>query len=375
MKPAISSGVFVFTDKKTLVPMEPAEFASEDDLQSMLAEFPSLLSGDQIDPTMPRKWLLVKREKAVPDEDGAAGRWSLDHLFLDQEGVPTLVEVKRGNNTDIRRKVVGQMLDYAANCLVYWPVEGLQADLDETCKARQKTSFEAISEAFGAGVDEEQYWSAVKTNLTAGKIRMLFVADKIPRELRRIIEFLNTQMDPAEVLGLELRQFAGQNLKTIVPIVVGRTEEADQKKSATKRPIRIWDEGSIFDDLRARRPESEVQTARQLVDWMKSSGGQLSFGSGAQDGSISIVFNKNGSTFRPFNLFTYGRLEWQFKYMNSMPFNDAAGKRELLSRINSIEGISIKEEYLTQRPAVSLSAFPPHSVKLEQLIEALGWAV
>jgi hypothetical protein len=375
MKPANSSGVFVLTDKKTLVPMEPAEFASEDDLQSLLAEFPALLSGDQIDPTAPRKWLLVKREKPVPDEDGATGRWSLDHLFLDQEGVPTLVEVKRGNNTDIRRKVVGQMLDYAANCLIYWPVEGLQADLDETCKARQKSSFEAIAEAFGGGVNEDQYWSTVKTNLSAGKIRMLFVADRIPRELRRIIEFLNTQMDPAEVLGLELRQFAGQNLKTIVPIVIGRTEEADQKKSATKRLARIWDETSIFDDLQARRPESEVQTARQLIDWMKSSGGNLAFGSGAQDGSISTMFDKNGATFRPFNFFTYGRLEWQFKYMNCRPFNDVKGKRELLQRINSIDGVSIKEEYITQRPAVSLSAFPPHSVKLRQLIETLDWAV
>jgi hypothetical protein len=25
-----------------------------------------------------------------------AGRWSLDHLFLDQDAIPTLVEVKRG---------------------------------------------------------------------------------------------------------------------------------------------------------------------------------------------------------------------------------------------------------------------------------------
>jgi len=32
-------------------------------------------------------------------------------------------------------------------------------------------------------------------------IRMLFVADRIPAELRRIVEFLNEQMDPAEVLA------------------------------------------------------------------------------------------------------------------------------------------------------------------------------
>ena len=30
---------------------------------------------------------------------------------------------------------------------------------------------------------------------------MIFIADKIPPELRRVVEFLNLQMDPAEVLA------------------------------------------------------------------------------------------------------------------------------------------------------------------------------
>ena len=206
MKSGNSSGVFVLRDKDTLVPMEPAHFASEDDLQGLLAKFPALLSGDQVNPTDPRKWLLVKREKLVPDEDGGAGRWSLDHLFLDQDGVPTLVEVKRQSDTRIRREVIGQMLDYAANCLVYWPVEGLQADLEETSKARGVSMADALTEILGEGTNLEEFWSSVKTNLNAGRVRLLFVADRIPKELRRIIEFLNEQMDPAEVLGLELRQ-------------------------------------------------------------------------------------------------------------------------------------------------------------------------
>jgi hypothetical protein len=60
---------------------------------------------------------------------------------------------------------------------------------------------------------------------------MLFVADRIPAELRRIVEFLNEQMDPAEMLALELQQFSGEGLKTIVPTVFGQTEDAQQRKS------------------------------------------------------------------------------------------------------------------------------------------------
>jgi hypothetical protein len=61
---------------------------------------------------------------------GSGNRWSVDHLFLDQDAVPTIVEVKRSTDTRIRREVVGQMLDYAANAVVYWPVEAIRAEFE-----------------------------------------------------------------------------------------------------------------------------------------------------------------------------------------------------------------------------------------------------
>jgi hypothetical protein len=50
--------------------------------------------------------------------------------------------------------------------------------------------------------DEEKFWQKVKENIGEGRIRMLFVADEIPRELKTIIEFLNIQMNKSEVLGV-----------------------------------------------------------------------------------------------------------------------------------------------------------------------------
>ena len=57
------------------------------------------------------------------------------------------------------------------------------------------------------------------------------LSDQIPNELKRIVEFLNGQMKSAEVLALELRQFEGQGLKTLVPMVYGQTQEAQQNKA------------------------------------------------------------------------------------------------------------------------------------------------
>lgn len=256
--------MFVLKDAKTLVEMQPAHFASEDDFQRLLADFPSLLAGDQIDAALPRRWVLVCREKTIPSEDGGGGRWSIDHLFLDQDGIPTLVEVKRQTDTRIRREVVGQMLDYAANGVAYWPVEEIRSSFESGSADPDG----AIVELVGPEGGVEAYWQKVKTNLQAGRIRMLFVADLIPPELRKIVEFLNKQMDPAEVLALELRQFEGQGLKTLVPMVYGQTQEAQQRKGSGA-PKRQWDEASIFAELERKSGAEAPRVAKAIAHWMK----------------------------------------------------------------------------------------------------------
>src|SRR6266851_3969207 len=106
-----------------LIPMEETAYASEDRLQDYLARYPDLLPGDQINPDAPRRWLLVTREMPVPGHALEGGRWSLDHLFLDQDAIPTFVECKRASDTRGRREVVAQMLDYAANGTEYWSID------------------------------------------------------------------------------------------------------------------------------------------------------------------------------------------------------------------------------------------------------------
>jgi hypothetical protein len=60
----------------------------------------------------------------------------------------------------------------------------------------------------------------------------VFVADVIPRELRRIVEFLNAQMTITDVLGVEVRQYRapGTDMITLVPRLIGATEAARDTK-------------------------------------------------------------------------------------------------------------------------------------------------
>lgn len=75
------------------VEMRASLFDSEDDLQDLVAPYPSLLGGAQMTPGDPRRWLLVQREMGVPIQAGGSDNFSADHLFVDHEAVPTVREV------------------------------------------------------------------------------------------------------------------------------------------------------------------------------------------------------------------------------------------------------------------------------------------
>ena len=178
----MSGGIYL-VQGGDLVEMAEQDYASEARLQELLAKYPNLLAGDQIDSDEPRRWLLVSREVSLASEEDGTGRWSVDHLFLDQDAVPTIVEVKRSTDTRIRREVVGQMLDYAANAVVYWPLETLRARFGESREDPQQDLLDFMDDL---SADPEEFWRKVKTNLQAGKVSLIVVADEIPVELRRL---------------------------------------------------------------------------------------------------------------------------------------------------------------------------------------------
>ena len=81
--------LFLIDGDNNLTPLSQSEYDSESLRQQLLAGHPGLLGGDQMGSGAPRQWLFVAREAPVPDKEGTAGRWSLGHLFLDQDAIPT----------------------------------------------------------------------------------------------------------------------------------------------------------------------------------------------------------------------------------------------------------------------------------------------
>ncbi len=351
--------IFLLRENDELLEMGEQHYESEDLLQRLLENHPNLLAGAMINRASPRRWLLIKREVGVPGEEGGGGRWSADHLFLDQDAVPTLVEVKRSTDTRIRREVVGQMLDYAANAAVFWSLEFLKASFESTCEKRGDDPDTALADFLGQEEDADEFWQQAKTNLQAGRLRLLFVADEIPPELRRIIEFLNEQMDPAEILGIEIKQFATGGLRTLVPSVLGQTEEAIRKKTAGgSRGGPQWTEERFFEHLALTHSAEEVGVARQLLDWSHRNATRVLYGRGSTAGSFVPVYDHESTEHQLFAVWSYGTLQVYFYwYQFKPPFDREEVRLRLLERLNEIPGVALPEEAIRKRPGLPLKLF------------------
>ena len=371
--------IYLLQDDGNLQSMSERSYVTEERLQVLLRDYPDLLAGDQIDEDQPRRWLLVSREVGVPFEEEGREWMSLDHLFLDQDAVPTLVEVKRSSDTRTRREVVGQLLDYASNAVAYWTVERLRAQFEAVCDERSEEADQLVASLIKSDVTDtaavEDFWERVATNLQAGKIRLIFLADEIPSELRRIVEFLNSYTTPVEVLAVEVRQYVGEGLKALVPRVIGQTTQAKARKSAGRKQTRKWDEPSFFRELEDRNDAIAVQVAQQILDWVRPRVTRVWWGEGVRNGSFVPVLTHNEVDHQLFAVWTNGGVEIYFYwYQYKAPFDSEQKRRELMRRLNAIEGVSLPEDAIDRRPSIPLNDLAPGDT-LDEFFEVFEWFI
>lgn len=360
--------IFVFNPEGALVPIFEKPYESEAIFQEMLAKYPELLlGGDERTPYS--GLLLIAREQGIAIEEGGGNYFSLDHLFVDQNGVPTLVEVKRRSDTRNRREIVAQMLDYASNGLAIWTVDDLRCSFEETWTKDGKDPATMLTDFLGEGSDPDGFWQTVEENIRTERIRMVFVADEISLEVRRIVTFLNRQMRSSEMLAIELRQFVGEGVRAFVPDVIVKPEPPPPP------PSHKWTEGRFMAELEKKAGLGVVDVARSIMDWGNRNGMTIEYGRGLRDGALYPVLDWRGTAYYPLIMWTYGRGEIQFKgFRTRPPFDNPEKLREFWSRLNAVPGISFPEDALSRRPAFSLKELEKPNA-LELFIEVLDWVI
>ena len=385
----MSSTIFVLTSDNAAQTIAERPFTREKPLQELLAREPALLAGDQIDPDSPRQFLLIAREVGIEDRSMGGSRWSLDHLFVDQDARPTLVEVKRGEDTRARREVVGQMLDYAANSTKYWPSGRIRQLFESRCQAEHlepSAQIAQLLEARGPTDTEvetenstlaapllDAFWNQVDANIAQGEIRIVFLADRLPDELVRIIEYLNGEMRCAEVVGIELRHYQRDDLRFLVPRVVGLSANKRSSRRARTGVTTRWDSESILDRIQKESGAKAAQVAECVMQWCDQRGFMRGF-TRAGVGSFVPEVPLGKHKVWPVAISGYGVIKFQLDHLahrgGGMKSHEA--RLELIRRLNTIHGVNIGEDRVNGQPSIALSQIA-RSESMQKLIEILDW--
>ncbi|MEB2673396.1 hypothetical protein [Bradyrhizobium japonicum] len=219
------------------------------------------------------------------------------------------------------------------------------------------------------GTTPPEFWEQVRTNLKATNIRLLFVADAIPIELRRVVAFLNEQMDAVEVLAVELRQFVSGDLKTIVPTVYGHRPISPKRATAQR-----WNEASLFAQFEQTLDEKELAIARAIYAWMLKGGRKVIFGNGKDYGSVYPVFKPNGVSINPAVLSAYDGLRLQFASLDKKPvFGLIPARQALMQQFNAIKGVALKDSDLAKYPSIPLRTIADDPEGEAKVLNALTW--
>jgi hypothetical protein len=338
-------GVYIVKSDGTTAPLLEVSTKNEDkELQRILELNLDLLPGEQIEPEDPRRWFLVKREMPILE-------WSIDFLFLDQNAVPTFVECKRYADTRARREVVGQVFEYVANAQREWTAVKLREVAEATAKQTGKTVEQYLHSLPAADFkDSESFFAKAEENLKNTIVRVVFFLEQAPQELKRLVEFLNSEMKNCDVLLVEARQYEKDGFRVVVPRLFGFTEQIRRTKelsnaSTSRKPIATdWD--SFVENARSKgMSESSIAKVRIVFETCEQLSAEIVWGRGVATGSFSPKWSALSPTGSVFSIYANGNLEMHF---SSFKVSEAAQRvvDSLANEMNRI-GFTLPANYLT----------------------------
>jgi hypothetical protein len=210
------------------LPPATSGYVNEYELQELLQAQPSLIEG-------------VSSE-AVSVREFGTGVGPADVVIVDTDGSITVVECKLASNADIRRTIIGQVLDYAARLAEFSAPEFI-----DRWRQRGGPDLETFFKR-----PESNGRAQLEANLEAGVFTLVLAVDAINVDLRRIVRYLNGHTSAGmRLLAIELRRAVHEQVEILIPTVYG-VESADDKdaRSASVR----WGHDSVDEWLRQQDP-------------------------------------------------------------------------------------------------------------------------
>jgi len=183
----------------------------------------------------------------------------LDILYVTREGRLVIVEAKLWRNPEARRKVVAQIIDYAAE-LGRWSYTDLEREVSKRRGRLGNTLFSIVREHYPE-IEEADFVDNVSRSLREGRFLLLICGDGIREELASIAEFLdrNTTLDLTfGLLELAIYRTDGGG-RLILPRILAKTVTIKRQVLRLEGGVPILiEEADGNDEPRPPSPDQQV---------------------------------------------------------------------------------------------------------------------
>jgi hypothetical protein len=325
--------------------LNPEPFDLEIRLQELLEQHPDLVLADLPSDQDRSIWTIGWE---VATEAG-----SIDLLMLDSTAQVWVVETKLASNSEVKKQVVGQVPGYAS-AVAGWDADRLNAVGTQYVNQRAATGhsslLEFLSDDLGDEASAQSLIDDAAAKLAQGDLIALIVVDDAPKELRRLVEFVNSHAT-FELLALKLEVLPHHDRRLFIPTVIGAIARSDDQRPRSRRK---WDRESILTEL-GKADAVAAEIAGNLIDWaIEEPLLEPYFGTGVSAGSFIAVAQLAGDDWIPtFAVYTSGHISPTWRYRKS--HNGAPFWLPMVEAFTEIGGEAQKLERSRQFPINALT--------------------
>lgn len=312
-----ATGPNVLLERVPLTGSSGTSAYSEDWLQDLLYKHPESLPIAEINAAF-SGLIPICREMQTPVGP-------IDVLYVTREGRIAVLEAKLWRNPEARRKVIGQILDYAKE-LSHWTYETLDAAI-RSARRRDQGAAQSLFEVVRAQydeLDEAQFIDTVSRSLRRGDLLLLIAGDGIRENVGAITNFIEDHGTLHFTFGLVemaiYRMPDGTHLvqprvlahsevirRIVVDVRGGQINQAElelegEQTESMPRPDleqqrekfstfwKEWMEKYPLDD-QSQPIKKPTTWTNQFFDMPKASGGRLAAVAGDMGGSVGVYLN------------------------------------------------------------------------------------
>jgi hypothetical protein len=331
--------------------VESLRYDGEAELQKLLADDPTLIPVADIRSAVSPLSVGI-REVSVP------GSGSIDILAFSNDGDIAIIECKLAANAEIKRKVVGQLFEYAA---FVWQMSYAELDAIISQKTGIPLADLVASKVTEGNFDRETFRNEITARLRDGDFILVIVVDEITDELERTIQFLNEAGGGRfSFHALEMERFGTDGTEILVPHLHGSAAASAPANAPGRQP---WTDERFFEVIRAKTPDLEA-IYQDLMGWMQRDADQTRFGKGKVNGSFAFWISNGARFVSLFFVETSGYLYFPTSGWRAFPEDLILEFHRRLTQIEGFQGIPLdfvswptKPMAIFRESAVALPAF------------------